>query len=290
MGNKVVLLIFMYLPAVIAGLAMYFLRDALTTLLLLIAFYLIAMFVYDKAIENFGFETKLAKEALKLKENIFKGLISGLGAAFAIPLILVVYCMFLGYGWDSITFPLPKRDQGAPLQYVDFGLLVVLYLIEGAVQHLFFNFFVASEYNEKGGMAGLAQMASGEVVPASVSATISLGVALLTGVVFYFILGPWWLSIIVALLMFGINYYLIQVRAKDGIIVSTFIKLGISLGVALFILFMLGVIVDLVQVKGPQLIKANNPKNIWNKVFSGGSDKTGGNGSGKATLEKAKAK
>lgn len=282
MGNKVILILFMAVPALFTFLLMKFLQDAVITLFTLILTYLILIFVYHSFIDEIGFKMTLAKEFMKKSENIsLGGKLAGAGVGLGI--VGILYCMFIPFGGpESVVLPFPINPSAAKrtMYYTGFA---ILYLLRAPIENLFYNYVICTEFNEKGGAAGALGGLSGEDVPVSSIIIISLFNALMQFAAFYFVVNGAISAIVLSLIGFGINWGLLTVRSKNGIIASSLFSIGLAVGGLLILLYFNFTLKGTLPRKRPEFFFPGNLNNCWMKWFKAKMEA----GSGTATEEPA---
>lgn len=273
MGNKVILILFAALPAIFTFLLMRFLQDAVLTLVALLITYLLLIFVYHSFIESIGYQVTLAKEVAKMSDNISLGL-KLLGAGVGLGLVGVLYCMFVPFGPTALVMPFPYNESKAKEVMYQVGF-ALLYLLRAPIEHLFYNYVIYSEYNEKGGAAGMVGGLTGEdlnIVPAILVCFFN---ALMQFSAFYFMISGILPAIIVTLIGFGINFGLLKTRVDKGIISSTLFSLGFALGVLLIFVYLNFTLKGTLKRKTPEFYFPANMMNCWFKWRGAGKTDAG---------------
>lgn len=263
MGNKAVLIAFMAIPALCTWALMRFLHDAVLTLLSLIVLYLLLIFVYHTFIDEISFMTVLGKELLKKSENISLGL-KLMGAGVGIGLIGILYCMFSPIGPEKFVFAAPYNPSEAKriMYNVAFG---ILFLLRAPIEHNFYNWVIYSEFNEKGGLAGMAGGLTGEEMHIVPALLISFFNALMQFAAFYYMIHGIIPAIVVSLIGFGIHYGLLHVKVNNGVIASTLFSVGIALGILLIYVYLEFTVKGKVGRKTPEFYFPADMRNCWMK-------------------------
>jgi hypothetical protein len=259
MANTVFFLIGIPLPALVAWLSIWFLADAVITTLLVGLTFAGLIFVYDKWVGDFSFERKIPEEIMNKDEKISLGIKMLIGGAIGTAALLVLWSMFAPtwMGPTSITMPFPAH-VAAVIKWSYFVLFAALFLIEAALEHVYFNFFSSIEFTEKEGMASLA----GEQRSFSSNLTISVGVFLLNFAIGYYVFSPRLIpALIYGFIALGVNLFMMNIRYDKKMIVSTLLRVGIAIGVLLYILYLYYTLEGKISRKTPEYYFAANTNN-----------------------------
>jgi len=237
MANTLFFLGALPLPAIIAWLSLWYTHDAIISLVLTISLGLIVpIIVYDKVIGDFSFERKIPEEIMNKDEKIKTGIIYCVGAAFGLGIFRTLFSMFVDefFGPTSITLPFPSLSGW--IKWIYIVVFVLLWIVLAVTEHVFFNFFSSIEYTEKeGGMASLA----GEKPTFSSNLILSLGVGLLHFAFYYWIVKPiLFFAVIYGILAVIVNFVVITIRHDKKMIVSVLLKIGLAIGVLLYLWYL----------------------------------------------------
>jgi hypothetical protein len=267
MANTLFFLIAIPLPAILAWTTLWFTHDAIITMIVTGGLgLLLPIIVYDKWVGDFSFERKIPDEIMNKEDKISLGIKLGLGAAFGVAIFLALWSMFLPefFGPTSITLPFPVTDGALKYTYLTF--FVLSYLIFAALEHIYFNYFTSIEYTEKEGLASFG----GEKASFSSNFVISIGNALMHFAVFYWTIKPllFW-AIIYGAVAFFVNFVVISVRHNKKLIVSILFKVGIALGVLLYLWYLSFTLGGDVKRITPTYYFTADVENSWGNWFAG---------------------
>jgi len=281
MGSQAALGVLAFVPAIIGWAIMHFTNDAIITIVGLIITFAIGIAGYHFGVQKFGVTEALGKEFLKMKDNLKLGAIFlGAGAA-GIALVSVLWSMFVPpLGWNSLVMPFPDFGESKGLNISYFVAFAIFYLIYAAMENVYYYWFIGSEWNEKSGAGALMDMAAGQTISFSSCLVIGLGVFALNWAIFSSFVQSWWFGGIIALIAFGAAFALTKIRGSKGIIVSTLLRVGIALGVLLYIYYLFQSDAGKLNRKSPLAFVSSNPLNILSK---GGDDAEAGAAAGSAS-------
>jgi hypothetical protein len=265
MANKIFFFLTLPLPALLAFLCLKFTLDAIITLLVvtLIGF-VIPIWVYDKFVGDFSYERKIPEEIVNKSEKISLGTKLLGGAAICLALIHILYSMYApaSMGPETVVLPFPIFD-GAFGKTSYWIIFVALFILANIFEHIFFNYFVPIEYTEKEGKLALL---SGENVGVVDKIVISFFVALYYFVIFYYTISRGIVPpLVYAILGFGLNFFALGLRVDKKLIVSTMFKIGVAVGILLYIFWL-----NMSSKKGwtrksPDFFFVGNFNNVFNK-------------------------
>lgn len=236
MANLVFFIIAIPLPAILAWVSLWLTHDAIITMVVTSALgFALPIYIYDNFVGDFSFERKIPDEVKDREDKIKEGLFMGVGVAIGLTLLLSLWSAFLPdfFGPKSITLPFPTND--GIMKYLYVVLFVACFLAFAALEHVYYNYFTSIEYTEKEGLASWG----GEHASFSSNVVISIGNALLHFAVFYWTIKPilFW-SIIYAVATFFMNLLVITLRHKKKLIISLLFRVGIALGVLLYLWYL----------------------------------------------------
>jgi hypothetical protein len=262
MASKLFLIIMLILPAVVTFGCLSFLQDAVLTLLALLLLYLTMTFLYSSCIDSFQYEPQLTKEFLEKGQKIKNGVILGLLGSVGFGLLFSLYSMYAPIGIKLLTLPFPIRAN----KWRRFGYQCafhILWVLNAAASHFYFNFFIAVEDNEKEGIWGV----KGDHVSFLSGVLISLGNGLLCLAVFWWTMSGWFSVVLFTGLAVVFNYVLVRLRFNQGLIVSTSLKVGLAVGILIWFWYLYFGKNGMVVVRNPQSTVFGSKGNIWHQIF-----------------------
>jgi len=262
--KKILLKVMLLLPALVAFASLKFFDDALLTLLLLILLYGLMTSIYNKFIEEFKYQEQLTAEFLKKETKLKEGGMF-LAAGFAIFGIgFCFYSRYVSFGIEELKFPFPIRSSWWR-RFAYQLIFCTLWLVNAAVEHWYFNFFIAVSEHDKEGLWGI----KGDNITFLTKAIISLAYALLSFVVFWWTLEGKWTVLVFTFFAFVFNLALCSLRVRRGIIVSTSLRLGMAIALLVWFLYLYLGKNGIVKILTPKMEIFGVPDNVWNRMFGG---------------------
>lgn len=249
----------------LAWCTMWYTHDSnLTILITGFLGYILPIYIYNKFGGDFSIENLISNELNEQQEKIKEGIFIGIGAAIILGILLSLWSIFLPeiFGPSSITLPFPNND--GIIKYIYVVLFCISFLIFGALEHHYFNYFTCIEFAEKGNL----DASKGEDISLLSKLIISLGNALSHFPVFYFTTKPFSWAVIYTSSTFMLNLMSLSMRHKRKLIISLLFRVGVGLGFILYGLFLGFTLGGKVNRITPKYFFTGDVDNKWSIWFS----------------------
>jgi membrane protease YdiL (CAAX protease family) len=247
MKKEISLIILLILPCVTAFFTMKWTKDACITILALtLLCYSLACFLYDKLVADFKWSWFVGKETNNCCSKIFDGIGFTLLFGVIIGTALIVFTMFSEWGLgEKMILPVPHFGNFWDTVYM--SILAILYIVVLPLgEEAFYRVFQANQWK---GMLS-------DIMISFFYAVMNLG-----GV--YYVFDSWTPRWILTGFAFLIGVTLVYLRDKTNVVYSLMARIGVALGVFVWLCFLIQTVKSAMPRAQPQYFFIANVENIF---------------------------
>ena len=246
MKKPITLILLLLLPIVVVFFMMQWTHDALTTIVVINVFYSLSCFLYDKLIADFKWSWFVGKETKNFCSKLFDGIGFTLMFGVITAALLVCFSIFSPWGIEKMVAPFPSFGNGWDFVYKTvFAIFYIIVLPLG--EEAFYRVFQANQW--KGFAADVM---------------ISIAYAGMNTAALYWIMSGWGAVWLFTGLAFISGFLLVFIRDQMNVVYSLMSRIGIALGVAVWLFFLYESVTNQLPRKQPDFFFRADVKNWLN--------------------------
>lgn len=221
MKKPISLLFLLLLPVAVVYFTLQWTHDALTTIFAVtLICYSFSCWLYDKVIADFKWSWFVGKETNQFCSKLFDGIGFTLMFGTITAALLICFSIFSPWGIEKMVLPFPNFGNSWDTVYT-VGFLIAFIIILPLGEEAFYRVFQANQWK---GMAA--------------DIMISIAYAGMNFAGLYWIMEGWGARWLFAGLAFLISMILVSIRDNMNVVYALMTRIGISLGVTIWIFFL----------------------------------------------------